>query len=141
MGFTAQDSSSNSVGILTVWNSSMFKLLYSIKHEGFMAAMGPWQGNNSKLGVLNIYAPQNARCKRTLWKNIVRVLQMNSKVSWVVCREFNEVRAADERKGTTYDPLSTRHFNFFISSAGLTEIRLGGRKFTWLNSDCSLALD
>ena len=36
-----------------------------------------------------------------------------------------------------YDHLGTRYFNDFISYTGLFDIKLGGRKFIWMNSDCS----
>ncbi|KAJ9545225.1 hypothetical protein OSB04_024932 [Centaurea solstitialis] len=137
LGFAALDSSGNSAGILTVWNDNLFKLQSSFKQEGFVAVLGLWQGNNAKLGVINVYAPQNARRKKELWENISRVMRLDTEAAWIVCGDFNEVRSADERKGSTFDPLGARCFNSFISSAGLSEFSLGGRKFTWMNADCS----
>ncbi|KAJ9546518.1 hypothetical protein OSB04_019061 [Centaurea solstitialis] len=52
-------------------------------------------------------------------------------------RHFNEVRSADERKGSIFDHRGAKWFNDFIIDAGLSDMNLGGRKFTWMNGDYS----
>ncbi|KAJ9562374.1 hypothetical protein OSB04_007534, partial [Centaurea solstitialis] len=56
---------------------------------------------------------------------------------WVVCGDFNEVRSGEERLGSSLDRRGTKLFNDFIAAADLHDLRLGGRKFTWMNADCS----
>ncbi|KAJ9553154.1 hypothetical protein OSB04_017199 [Centaurea solstitialis] len=72
-----------------------------------------------------------------LWENIQKVLEKEKDTDRIVCGDFNEVRAASERKGSSFDPLGARVFNNFIYATGLVDLRLGGRSFTWMSSDCS----
>ncbi|KAJ9547609.1 hypothetical protein OSB04_020152 [Centaurea solstitialis] len=115
--FKALDSVGNSAGLLTVWDGNCFYLLSSSKKDGFIAIMGTWKGNSSKLGIVNVYAPQNLRKKVSLWEDIAR----------------SEI----ERKGTLFDKRGARAFNNFIADVCLNDMKLGGRNFTWMNSDCS----
>ncbi|KAJ9547296.1 LOW QUALITY PROTEIN: hypothetical protein OSB04_019839 [Centaurea solstitialis] len=126
MDFVALDSVGNSSGILTIWDGNLFQVQRSHKMDGFVTVFGLWRGNNTKLGIINVYAPQGVNCK----KNINKELQSEPDAAWVV-------RCADERKGSVLDIRGTKLFNDFIVSAGLNELRLGGRKFTWMNADCS----
>ncbi|KAJ9556157.1 hypothetical protein OSB04_010771 [Centaurea solstitialis] len=125
MEFVALDSCGHSSGILTVWNCDLFKVTLSTKHDGFVAVLGLWLSSNTKLGVINVYAPQEARLKKALWGNIKTVLHSESDAAWVVCGDFNEVRSAEERKGSVFDSRGARCFNGFISSTSLTDLRLG----------------
>lgn len=134
--FASLDAVGNSSGILTVWDSSLFKLQRSFSHEGLVSVYGLWLGNNTKLGIINVYAPQNITCKKELWGRIETEMQSDPDAAWVVCGDFNEVRAADERKGSTFDPRGARLFNDFITKAGLLDLKLGGRKYTWMSADC-----
>ncbi|KAJ9564655.1 hypothetical protein OSB04_000621 [Centaurea solstitialis] len=135
--FVSLDSVGHSGGILTVWDNNLFSQSHSIKQDGFVAVLGTWLGSNSKLGILNVYAPQSTRLKKLLWEEILKVLEKESDFDWIVCGDFNEVRSAAERKGSSFDPLGARNFNDFIFSAGLSDLRLGGRSFTWMSPDCS----
>ncbi|XP_024964818.1 uncharacterized protein LOC112505099 [Cynara cardunculus var. scolymus] len=49
--------------------------------------------------------------------------------------DFNEVRYANERKGSLFSFLGTNRFNDFIRDSGLIEVRSGGRKFTRMSAD------
>ncbi|KAJ9564376.1 hypothetical protein OSB04_000342 [Centaurea solstitialis] len=135
--FVALNSSGNSSGLLTVWDCNLFKMNKSVKHDGFIAVHGVWRGNNAKVGIINVYAPQRAIEKNLLWDDIKRELLRTSDVAWIVCGDFNEVRSAEERKGSKFDSRGANCFNDFIVAANLTDLRLGGRKFTWMNADCT----
>ncbi|GJU71072.1 RNA-directed DNA polymerase, eukaryota [Tanacetum coccineum] len=50
-------------GILTVWDSRVFNLEKKITDRNFLAVMGSWAGSSSKVGLLNIYAPQASALK------------------------------------------------------------------------------
>ncbi|KAJ9567980.1 hypothetical protein OSB04_003946 [Centaurea solstitialis] len=137
MDYSSLDSVGNSAGILTVWDGNLFKMHKSSSQEGFVAVIGHWQGNNKKLGLINVYAPQEANCKKELWCKISAELQSEPDAAWVVCGDFNEVRCEEERKGSIFDPRGARHFNNFITTSSLLDVKLGGRKFTWMNSSCT----
>ncbi|KAJ9535113.1 LOW QUALITY PROTEIN: hypothetical protein OSB04_un001809 [Centaurea solstitialis] len=135
--YVALDSIGNSSGILTVWDGDLFQLQNSNKMEGYVKVFGLWRGNNSKLGVINVYAPQGVTRKKALSENIAKELQSEPEAAWVVCGDFNEVHCTDERRGSALDSRGTKIFNDFIVTVGLTDLRLGGRRFTWMNADCS----
>ncbi|KAJ9556364.1 hypothetical protein OSB04_010978 [Centaurea solstitialis] len=135
--YVALDSIGNSSGILTVWDGDLFQLQNSSKMEGYVKVFGLWRGNNSNLGVINVYAPQGVTRKKALWENIAKELQSEPEAAWVVCGDFYEVRCTDERRGSALDSRGRKIFNDFIVTAGLTDLNLGGRRFTWMNADCS----
>ncbi|KAJ9556592.1 hypothetical protein OSB04_011206 [Centaurea solstitialis] len=108
------------------------KIWWDLRVRSRMEKQDRRKKNNSKLGVINVYAPQSTNSKKTLWDNILKELQSESDVAWLVCGDFNEVRSAEERKGSVVDPRGTKAFNEFIATAGLFDLRLGGRKFTYL---------
>ncbi|KAJ9544963.1 hypothetical protein OSB04_024670 [Centaurea solstitialis] len=105
--------------------------------QGFVAVVGLWLGTNKKLGLINVYAPQDVNCKKELWRKIMDELQLEPDAVWVVCGDFNEVRCAEERKGSIFDLRGARSFNNFNTMSSLVDVKLGGRKFTWMNSSCT----
>lgn len=60
-------------------------------------------------------------------------------------RRFNEVKSTNERKGRSVYFLGSisRRFNEFIEEAGLVDVPLVGRKFTWsrLDGRCCSKID
>lgn len=46
--------------------------------------------------------------------------------------DFNVVRNVSERKGSTFHNHRGAEFNDFIVAADLQELKLGGRRFTWI---------
>nr|GEU47521.1 RNA-directed DNA polymerase, eukaryota [Tanacetum cinerariifolium] len=49
----------------------------------------------------------------------------------VIMGNFNEVRSKDERRGSCFNPSSSRAFDHFIYSTGLVDVKLEGYAFTW----------
>ncbi|KVI01510.1 Endonuclease/exonuclease/phosphatase, partial [Cynara cardunculus var. scolymus] len=135
--FAAIDPVGHSSGLITIWNDSLFQAQCVEKKEGFIAVMGSWLASKLTMGVINVYAPQDSKRKRLLWTELLGTLKKYSGVAWVICGDFNEVRTADERKGSNFDPMGEKFFNDLITSAGLSDIPLGGRKYTWMNRECS----
>ncbi|KAJ9557832.1 hypothetical protein OSB04_012446 [Centaurea solstitialis] len=93
--------------------------------------MSVWGKSNMEFAALDSIG--NSSGILTIWDE----LQAESDAAWVICGYFNEVRCAEERKGSALDRRGTKLFNDFIATTGLQDLRLGGRKFTWMNADCS----
>lgn len=51
--------------------------------------------------------------------------------------DFNVVRQERERKGSTFNGRKASDFNEFINSAGLMEVGMGIRKYTWIDREGS----
>nr|GEX03004.1 hypothetical protein [Tanacetum cinerariifolium] len=67
----------------------------------FLAVLGSWAGISSKVGLLNIYAPQASSLKDQLWNSLDSIINMYD-VIWVLFGDFNVVRHVDERVGEFY---------------------------------------
>ncbi|GJY17572.1 RNA-directed DNA polymerase, eukaryota, reverse transcriptase zinc-binding domain protein [Tanacetum coccineum] len=52
---------------------------------------------------------------------------------YIMFGDMNVVRNEDERYGSIFNSIEADHFNSFIESTGLVDIRIGGRSFTWMN--------
>ena len=51
----------------------------------------------------------------------------------VIFGDFNEVRRKSERCGSVFDKRGALEFNNFIMNNELTDLKLGGREFTYIN--------
>nr|GFC67500.1 RNA-directed DNA polymerase, eukaryota [Tanacetum cinerariifolium] len=70
-------------------------------------------------------APQQGSCKRALWDYMSILLgQWNGDV--IMMGHFNEVRSKDERRGSWFNPSSSRSFDQFIVSSGLVDVKMEG---------------
>ncbi|GKV53518.1 hypothetical protein SLEP1_g60039, partial [Rubroshorea leprosula] len=75
--------------------------------------------------------------KRKLWEELLCLIKEYGGGCWCMGGDFNTVRGTDERKGRSYDATEAREFNKFIVEAGLEDIPMAGRKYTWYKSDGS----
>nr|GEU93940.1 RNA-directed DNA polymerase, eukaryota [Tanacetum cinerariifolium] len=120
----------NSGGILCVWEANVFKKDYATISDNFVAIYGTWLPSNSKILFVAIYAPQQASCKRVLWKYVSTLIgRWNGET--IILGDFNEVRSIDKRRGSCFNPSSARVFDHFRSSSGLVDVKLEGYTFTW----------
>nr|KAJ0211867.1 hypothetical protein LSAT_V11C400195860 [Lactuca sativa] len=72
--------------------------------------------------------------KKALWNNLADLINSDADSCWIVFRDFNVVRFPEERLGYVFCQSSAYYFNEFIHSLGLLEIKMGGRRFTYMNS-------
>nr|GFA68602.1 RNA-directed DNA polymerase, eukaryota [Tanacetum cinerariifolium] len=131
MGYVMEgDSAGSSGGILCVWEATIFKKDYATVFDNFISIYGTWISNNSKVLIVVIYAPQSLSHKRALWDYISSLIaRWNGET--IVMGDFNEVRSIDERFGSMFNQSSSRHFNHFIMSSGLVDVKFEGYSFTW----------
>nr|GEU83518.1 cytochrome P450 [Tanacetum cinerariifolium] len=110
----------NKFTLKSMWNNSEFDfaIKYSVGNSGGIVAMwdvtyfsrlASWQGE----GYLALLGN---------WLNIA-----------IPC-DFNEVRSAEERKGTAFDSRGASTFNNFISTSGLIDLPMGAKRFTRMNN-------
>ncbi|KAL8508119.1 hypothetical protein ACS0TY_018617 [Phlomoides rotata] len=126
-------------GLLCTWRSSCFIMESCLDRTGALEIKGFWGENKVKCSVVNVYMP----CIRTRryeifdeWNNIYPLYE-----DYILCfaGDFNTVRTSCERKGrgmaTSFQECDK--FNDFISTCGLEELSLRGRKYTWYKEDGS----
>ncbi|GJX12096.1 RNA-directed DNA polymerase, eukaryota [Tanacetum coccineum] len=108
--------------------------------EAIIGSQGDGKGTSiptfTKLLVIPVYTPQELSEKRQLWEHLASLVNQWDGES-VILGDFNEVRAAHERFGSSFSHQGARAFNKFISSSSLYEIPLGGYSFTWAHKSAS----
>ncbi|GJS19013.1 RNA-directed DNA polymerase, eukaryota [Tanacetum coccineum] len=117
-----------SSGIITMWDTRTFEVDCQFSNRNFLGVTGSWRGLSSKVGLLNVYAPQSSSLKEQLWSSIERVIA-DFDVTWIIFGDFKVVRSLDERMGSSFDVNEANTFNDFISRSGLCDLPLGGRRF------------
>jgi len=119
-------------GILTAWKSKLFsgELIFSNEHA-ISVQMSSMHNNDSWL-LTNVYAPCTDEGKRQ-FVNWFKNIQIPHEVDWLVVGDFNLMRKHEDRNKEGGDSSEMFLFNSAISSLGLNEITLQGRKYTWSN--------
>lgn len=55
--------------------------------------------------------------------------------NWCITGDFNAIRNRGEKKGKHFDETAMREFNNFIFEAGLEDLPMVGRRYTWYKAD------
>lgn len=132
VGFSISSSEGASGGLLTLWNSEIFKPHAITSHKHFILVEGT-QGNGFQCVFLNIYAPNNPISRRNLWMEL-SLLKSTSQSLWCVGGDFNSIKSISaERVGCTRMDRDMRDFIDFINIMELQDLPLLGREFTWSN--------
>ncbi|PWA74088.1 Endonuclease/exonuclease/phosphatase [Artemisia annua] len=126
-------------GIIAVWDPSIFSKTSSITGDGFLALSGKWTTIDVKCRIIIVYAPQDLKSKRKLWKDL-KTLIISENILSIVMGDFNEVRSASERLGSHFCQRSATIFNEFIASTGLIDLPMGGMRFTRMNRNLKKAI-
>ena len=121
--------------MITIWDPALFQKHSSFDGNGFLAVTGSWSHPKMLLGIINVYAPQQANQKNQLWISIQNIVLSQNNMAWIVFGDFNEVREERERKGSRFIKSGAIAFNNFIYNSGLLEIRNGGHRYTRISAD------
>ncbi|GKV27862.1 hypothetical protein SLEP1_g36982 [Rubroshorea leprosula] len=140
--WVAQPANGASGGILTIWNSTVFKKISILEGAGYLGVVGFWGEENIPCYLVNVYSSCDLVNKRILWENLSNLICSN-KGNWCIAGDFNVIRNLQERKGGISVRRELREFNEFIEMCGLVDLPLIGRKFTWYqpNGNCMSRLD
>lgn len=88
--------------------------------------------NGDSWFLTNVYGP----CTQEGKSNFIQWLKqynINNNVNWLVVGDFNLLRKPENRNKPGGDINEMLMFNDAISSLGLVELPLYGRKYTWTN--------
>jgi hypothetical protein len=88
--------------------------------------------NNQTWILTNVYAPCTSEGKRD-FLNWFKNIHMPDNIDWLIVGDFNLLRSPDNRNRPEGDTQEMFLFSTAISSLGLVELLLQGRKFTWSN--------
>ncbi|GKV19346.1 hypothetical protein SLEP1_g29624 [Rubroshorea leprosula] len=121
-------------GLQCVWNRREFVKQREFSGDGFVGISGEWGSQKLKCNLVNIYAPNDRQKKLKLWEDL-RLMIVEEEGRWLIAGDFNAVRSANEKKGKTGETMEMREFDEFIVSAGLVDLKLANRRFTWYRPD------
>lgn len=119
-------------GLLVAWKTRLFTGNLIFNNE-FAISVEFTSLHNSKNWILtNVYGPCSTEGK-TIFTNWLKSIEMPNETDWIVLGDFNLLRSPKNRNRPRGDLNEMFMFNAAISSFGLNEIPLQGRKFTWSN--------
>ncbi|GJW91868.1 RNA-directed DNA polymerase, eukaryota [Tanacetum coccineum] len=101
--------------------------------EGFLVLIGTWRSLEAPCLLVVVYAPQDHHEKQILWDNLSQLIANYNNFS-ILLGDFNEVRFQSDRMGTVFDSRSASKFNNFIHYSGLSDLPLGGKRFTRMDN-------
>ncbi|GJR42045.1 RNA-directed DNA polymerase, eukaryota [Tanacetum coccineum] len=134
--FATSSARGRSGGILCVWDKTLFQKKRTYATDSCLCVEGTWLATKSDLLFISVYSPQELNLKRVLWSYISGIISR-----WhgdvVVMGDFNEVRFASERYGSSFHALNFANFNSFIANSNLIDIPLGGYSYTWADKYAS----
>lgn len=96
--------------------------------------------NNAHWYLTNVYAPCSYAGKRDFLEWFSNI-QMPDSLDWIIVGDFNLYRNPSDRNRPGADFSEMMLFNEAISSLGLVELPLKGRRFTWSNKQQSPLLE
>ncbi|XP_071713413.1 uncharacterized protein [Rutidosis leptorrhynchoides] len=132
----------HNIQFLGIQESKMSKLeLFRIKslwgsYAFDYALKGKWTFSDVDFFMINIYGPQITVAKGELWDSLLAFIQENNG-AFVLFGDMNEVWVEEERFGSIFNLVEANNFNSFIGDAGLVDLPLNGRSFTWVNKPAS----
>jgi hypothetical protein len=122
----------NSGGILVAWKSSVFHGSEIFQNNFAISVELCSALNNDSWILTSVYGPCTAEGK-IAFISWFESIQMPDDMEWVIIGDFNLYRRPDNRNKPGGNLGDMMMFNGAISTLGLVEIPLVGRKFTWTN--------
>ncbi|GKV29990.1 hypothetical protein SLEP1_g38860 [Rubroshorea leprosula] len=123
-------------GLLCVWDNEAFVKKSVVEIPGALAIYGFWGEKKKKCCIVNVYASCNRNERLETWTELLKLIEEGENC-WCIAGDFNSVRSADERRGRSEHSNYGEDLNEFIEIAGLVDLPLTRRKFTWYRSDGS----
>jgi hypothetical protein len=127
-------------GILIAWKGSVFKGAKIFCNNFALSVQFSSRLNNSSWVLTSVYGPCTADGKLT-FTNWMKGINMPNDIDWMILGDFNLIRKPENRNKPGGDLTEMFMFNAAISSLGLNEVQLQGRKFTWSNMQPSPLLE
>ncbi|GKV50356.1 hypothetical protein SLEP1_g57064 [Rubroshorea leprosula] len=123
-------------GLLCVWDNDIFVKETVIEVPGALAIYGFWGEKKQKCCIVNVYASCNRNERLETWIEILKMIDEGENYC-CIAGDFNSVRSAEERRGRSEHSNYREDLNEFIELAGLVDLPLTRRKFTWYRNDGS----
>ncbi|XP_050227685.1 uncharacterized protein LOC126677214 [Mercurialis annua] len=116
-------------GLLCVWNSSLISPTRINKNDRWISLDFNWFSKSIRFILL--YAPNCPNERAVIWMDLQQ--EIDCEGLCFLSGDFNEILSPNERLNCTTFSTSMIAFAEFINMAGLLEVPLQGRFFTWQN--------
>ncbi|XP_071700122.1 uncharacterized protein [Rutidosis leptorrhynchoides] len=123
--FTCSFSQGHSGGIISIWDPWW--------HRSYLIVKGKWCSCDDYFFMVNVYASQDPREKAAIWSALRDFMDVHQGV-YMLLGDFNVVRDESERFGSIFSEEEACVLKFFLDTACLVDLPIGGRAFTWMNT-------
>ncbi|KAK1347753.1 hypothetical protein POM88_055030 [Heracleum sosnowskyi] len=128
-GWAIQNSEGFSGGLLTSWDKDLFEEVGVKTNKNWLWISLRSKNTGVKFHCVNIYAPQEPREKREVWKALSIEFMKDELDPVCFMGDFNAIRSIEERKDCSYRRADTHDFNKFIKDLNLLEIPMSNDSF------------
>ncbi|GKV16991.1 hypothetical protein SLEP1_g27551 [Rubroshorea leprosula] len=133
-GWVMKESIGASGGLMCFWNKKNFAKTRDYTGDGYLRITGEWGIHKAKCNLVNVYGPNDRQKRLKLWDELRNMITEEGG-RWLITGDFNAVRCLEERRGRSGESPDMREFDVFILSAGLIDIKMVNRRFTWYKPD------
>ncbi|GKV23714.1 hypothetical protein SLEP1_g33413 [Rubroshorea leprosula] len=123
-------------GVLCIWDKDFFEKVSVVEKPGALAIFGLWGEKKQKCCIVNVNASCNRNERMETWTELLKMIE-EGEGFWCIAGDFNSVRSTEERRGRSEHSRYREDLNEFIENAGLVDLPLIRRKFTWYKGDGS----
>lgn len=127
-------------GILIAWKGSLFIGQQTFCNDFAVSVRFTTRADNTSWTLTCVYGPCTPEGKIS-FMNWLKEIFMPQDEEWIILGDFNLIRKPEDRNRPGGDITEMFRFNAAISSLGLNEVKLQGRKFTWSNRQPSPLLE
>lgn len=125
---------------MIAWKGSLFNGTKIFSNEYYLSVEFVSAHNGARWILTGVYGP-SASDDKLAFINWLKDIQMPQDVDWMILGDFNLIRRQEDRNRPGDSLSEILLFNDSISSLGLNEIMLQGRKYTWSNMQPSPLLE
>ena len=117
-------------GIIIIWKGRLFNGEFIFSNQFAISVEISSRLSDDHWIVTSVYGPCTSEGKKdfTEW---LKQIQMPDELDWLIVGDFNLMRNTQDRNKGAGDLAEMFMFNDAISTLGLNEVTLQGRKFTW----------
>lgn len=136
--FVTLNSQGSRGGILIVWQDRRFTLLQQSQSDFCLTVQLRDTLLNHTIQMTGVYGPTNSSQRTNFFTELKEAnpnaLNPSQGIPWIVCGDFNCTLRREERNSTSSEWRWPLAFSQTVSSLGLRDIYMQGRRFTWANT-------
>ncbi|GKV32368.1 hypothetical protein SLEP1_g40981 [Rubroshorea leprosula] len=117
-----------------MWNSNEIDWVMKESIGASGGLLWEWGLDKVKCNLVNVYGPNDRQKRLKLWDELEHMI-IEEGGRWLIAGDFNAVRCLEERRGRTGESTDMKKFDEFILVAGLVDIKMVNRHFTWYRPD------